>query len=131
MVSVHLTCKSECLGSAEERVSKASKTKNGGLMQILVVFRRRTERFSADQFAPMVESEVETARALYQDGFIRQIWHRGDEPGAILLLEADDLDTAKLARLPMYEAGMLEIVLISRLKPYAGFGPTKKISQSQ
>jgi muconolactone delta-isomerase len=97
-------------------------------MQILVVFRRRTERFSADQFAPMVESEVETARALYQDGFIRQIWHCGDEPGAVLLLEADDLDAAKLqlARLPMYEAGMLEIVLISRLKPYAGFGPTKK-----
>lgn len=73
----------------------------------------------------MIEPEAQAARGMYQEGFIRQIWHRGDEPGAALLVEADSLDDvkAKLATLPMYKAGMLEAVMIVPLKPYGGFAP--------
>ncbi len=94
-------------------------------MQFLIVSRRRTEAFSPEQIAPMLEPEAQAARAMYRDGFIRQIWHRGDEPGAVLLVEADSADAvkAKLADLPMYRAGMLEAVTIVPLKPYGGFAP--------
>ncbi|MFC2967041.1 muconolactone Delta-isomerase family protein [Acidimangrovimonas pyrenivorans] len=94
-------------------------------MQFLVVSRRRTERFSEAEIAPKLEPEAQMARALYLEGFIRQIWHRDDAPGAVLLIEAADraaLD-AGLARLPMYQAGMLEAVQIVPLAPYRGFGP--------
>ena len=94
-------------------------------MQFLVISRRRTESFSDDEIAPMLEPEAQMARTLYGEGFIRQIWHRGDEPGATLLIEAADRSAleAGLARLPMYQAGMLEAVQTVPLDPYRGFGP--------
>ncbi len=94
-------------------------------MQFLIVSRRRTEMFSQEQIAPMIEPEAQAARRMYQEGFIRQIWHRGDEPGAVLLVEGESTEAvkAKLASLPMYQAGMLEAVFIVPLKPYGGFAP--------
>ena len=94
-------------------------------MQFLVVSGRRTEMFSKDEIADKLKLETQMAKTLYREGFIRQIWHRGDEHGAVLLIEADDrpaLD-AGLARLPMYQAGMVVAVQIVPLDPYRGFGP--------
>ncbi len=94
-------------------------------MQFLVVSRRRTEAFSDDEIAPKLEPEAQRARQLYLDGFIRQIWHRGNEPGAVLLVEAASKEALEegLQGLPMYQAGMLEAVITVPLDPYRGFGP--------
>ena len=53
-------------------------------MQFMTLSRRRTEQFSDADFAARVPAEVAQARVLYAQGFIRQIWHRGDMPGAWL-----------------------------------------------
>ena len=45
-------------------------------MQFMVVLRRRTETYSAEEFAPRLDEEAERARALYAQGVIRQIWSR-------------------------------------------------------
>jgi muconolactone delta-isomerase len=94
-------------------------------MQFLVVLRRRTEAFSAEQVSALLEPEANAARTLYQEQFIRQIWGRGDEPGAVELIEAADLDEVErgLQRLPMYAQGLLEAQMIIPLAPYRGFAP--------
>src|SRR5688572_29425952 len=93
-------------------------------MQFMTLSRRRTENFSDADFAALREQEVEQARVLYSEGFFRQLWHRGDVPGACLLIEADSEDHVRerLNTLPLYQAGMLEVLIIP-LKPYAGFCP--------
>jgi muconolactone delta-isomerase len=95
-------------------------------MQFLSLSRRRADRFSDAEFAALVDAEIAQARALYADGFIRQIWHRSDVPGACILLEADSLEQAgaRLHTLPMIRAGMLEVSIVP-LVPYAGFSPGK------
>ena len=82
------------------------------------------ERFTAAGYAAQAGEETHQARRLYADGFLRQIWHRGDRPGACILVEARDEHEARerLRTLPLYAADMLEFQLIP-LKPYAGFGP--------
>lgn len=94
-------------------------------MQFMTLSRRLTETYSDADFAPRLEDEAERARTLYADGFIRQIWHRADIGGACLLVEADSEAAvhATLATLPLIAAGMLEVVAVVPLKPYAGFGP--------
>lgn len=91
-------------------------------MQFLVVSSRRTDRFTEAEFAARIEQEVQQARALYANGFFRQLWHRGDVPGACLLIEGDSEEHVRhtLNTLPLYRAGMLEFSIIP-LKPYAGF----------
>ena len=93
-------------------------------MQFLAMTRRRTESFTDAQFSSRVPDEVARARALYAEGFIRQVWHRADIAGACLLVEADSEARVrdKLGTLPFAEAGMLEITIVP-LKPYAGFCP--------
>jgi muconolactone delta-isomerase len=93
-------------------------------MQFLSLSSRRGDRFSDAEFAALVDAEIAQARALYADGFIRQIWHRGDVPGACILLEADSLEQAseRLRTLPLIRAGMLEVSIVP-LVPYAGFSP--------
>ena len=91
-------------------------------MQFMTLSRRRTEQFSDADFAARVQAEVAQARVLYAQGVIRQIWHRGDVPGACLLVEAESEAQVRetLNTLPMVGTGMLEVSIIP-LKPYAGF----------
>jgi muconolactone delta-isomerase len=94
-------------------------------MQFMALLRRVTERFGDADFAPLLEPEAERARTQYAEGFIRQIWSRGDVPGACLLIEAADEAEVRagLATLPLFAAGMLELTSLLPLKPYRGFGP--------
>ena len=94
-------------------------------MQFLTLSRRRTDVFSEAEFAPFVEAEFERVRSLYAEGIIRQIWQRGDVPGACILFEAasEDEVRAAIASLPLMQAGMLELLWVIPLKPYRGFGP--------
>lgn len=91
-------------------------------MQFLVLSRRRTQQFSDADFDLLVPSEGAQARRLYGIGFTRQIWHRGDMPGACQIVEAKDESEVheKLATLPLARAGMLDFEIVP-LKPYAGF----------
>lgn len=93
-------------------------------MQFLSLSTRRSDRFSDAEFAALVDAEIARARELYADGFIRQIWHRGDRPGACILLEADSIEQARarLQTLPLIRAGMLDVSIVP-LVPYAGFSP--------
>jgi muconolactone delta-isomerase len=91
-------------------------------VQFLSLSTRRTDRFSDAEFAELVDAEVNRARELYAAGFIRQIWHRADLPGACMVLEAGSLDEARarLHTLPLIRAGMLDVSIVP-LAPYAGF----------
>jgi muconolactone delta-isomerase len=92
-------------------------------MQFLSVSRRRSDVFTEAQFAEKTPAEWQRARTLYAEGAIRQLWARGDMPGACILWEAADEQEARqlLGSLPMAQAGMLEILSFVPLKPYPGF----------
>lgn len=94
-------------------------------MQFVTLSRRRTDKFSESEFAPYIPDEMQQARALYAEGFIRQIWRRDDLAGACILWEADTEASVRdlLNRLPLVRAGMLEIVALIPLRPYPGFCP--------
>lgn len=94
-------------------------------MQVLVVVRRRTERFSDDEFAPLLEPEAQAIRTLYAQGVVRSVWSREDALGAALLLEAESLERAReiVAMFPLVERDMAEVEKIIPLKGYRGFGP--------
>jgi muconolactone delta-isomerase len=96
-------------------------------MQFAVLTRRKIDQFTDAQFAPMLDAEAEHAREFYADGFIRQIWSRGDMPGAFMMVEAENEAEARnnLATLPLYQASMLEIAAVVPLKPYRAFCPKK------
>lgn len=74
-------------------------------MQVLAIVRRRTEAFSGEQFAPMLEPEAQSIRTLYAQGSVRSVWNREDTPGAAVLL------------------AMAHVEQLIALKGYRGFGP--------
>lgn len=94
-------------------------------MQILVMVRRRTESFSDEQFAPVLEPEAEAIRSLYAQGIVRAVWSREDTPGAALLLETGSMEQARaiVATFPLVERGMAQVEKMIPLKGYRGFGP--------
>jgi len=93
-------------------------------MQFLTLSRRRTTEFPPEAFTPdLVAREGQRVRQLYASGILRQIWKRGDTPGASILWEADNEAAVRVAvaSLPIYQAGMLELVALVPLEPYPGF----------
>ena len=93
-------------------------------MEFLVLARRRTEAFTEEEFATLLDDEAEAMRALYAEGAVRSAWSRSDVLGAAFLLEADTHDHAQslIARLPLAQRNMLEMQIVP-LKGYRGFGP--------
>jgi muconolactone delta-isomerase len=97
-------------------------------MQFLSVSRRRTDQFPPEAFTPeLAAHETQRVKALYAAGLIRQIWKRGDIPGAAILWEAPSEEEVRAAieSLPIFKAGMLEILLLVPMEPYPGFGPAQ------
>jgi muconolactone delta-isomerase len=95
-------------------------------MQFLSLSRRLTDKFPPEAFTPeLLRGETARARELYAAGVLRQIWKRGDTPGATILWEAaSEADVRDaIASLPLFQAGLLEIAVVVPLEPYAGFGP--------
>jgi hypothetical protein len=93
-------------------------------MQILAICRRRTESFTQEQFAALLDDEAEGVRSLYAQGIVRAAWTREDVLGACLLLEAENAEAAAAAMsaLPLVSSGMLETQFIP-VRGYRGFGP--------
>jgi muconolactone delta-isomerase len=95
-------------------------------MQFLSLSRRRTDAFPPQAFTPeLAARETQRVKELYAAGLLRQIWKRGDLPGAAILWEAagEAEVRAALDSLPIAQAGMLEILAVVPLAPYPGFGP--------
>lgn len=93
-------------------------------MQFLSISRRRTDEFPPDAFTPeLVGGEGQRVKELYAAGLLRQVWKRGDAPGAAILWEAASEAEAReaIASLPLNRAGLLEITTFLALEPYAGF----------
>lgn len=87
-----------------------------------------TDRFPAEAFTPeLIAAEAQRVRELYATGMLRQVWKRGDTPGAAIVWEAasEAEVRAAVASLPIFKAGMLELVTLVPLEPFAGFGPVK------
>ncbi len=99
-------------------------------MQFLSLSRRRADAFPPDAFTKeLTAQEGQRVKELYAAGILRQIWLRGDMPGAAILWEAPSEAEVRAAldSLPIFQAGMLEIVALAPLKPYPGFGPAYSI----
>ena len=97
-------------------------------MQFLSISRRRTDAFPPEAFTPeLIAGEGTRVKEMYAAGIARQIWARSDAGGAAILWEAPSEAEARAAveSLPLFKAGLLEIVAFVPLKPYAGFGPPK------
>ncbi len=97
-------------------------------MQFLTLSRRRVDAFPPEAFTKeLMARETMRVKELYASGLLRQIWKRGDIPGAAILWEAggEAEVRAALDSLPIFQAGMLEILAIVPLEPYPGFGPAK------
>ncbi len=94
------------------------------MAQFIALIARNYDRFSEDDFAPLLEPEAERARELYAEGTFRQMWGRLDVKGAVSLIEADSLEAVRavLATLPLAQRGMLDITVLP-LAGYRGFGP--------
>jgi len=95
-------------------------------MQFLSLSRRLVDKFPPESFTPdLMGRETARVRELYAAGTLRQIWKRGDLPGASIVWEAAsraDVEAA-IDSLPIYQAGLLEIVAIIPLEPYPAFCP--------
>ena len=97
-------------------------------MQFLTLSRRRTDAFPPEAFTPeLIAAEGQRVKELYINGLLRQVWKRGDTPGAAIIWEATDESEVReaVASLPISKAGMLELTALLPLEPYAGFGPAK------
>lgn len=95
-------------------------------MQFLSISRRRTDAFPPEAFTPELAAlESHRVKELYASGILRHIWRRVDMPGAVILWEAASEAEVReaIGSLPIFKAGMLEIVSLVPLQPYAGFGP--------
>jgi muconolactone delta-isomerase len=95
-------------------------------MQFLFLSRRRVDAFPPEAFTPeLIARESARVKELYSAGLLRQIWRRGDVPGATLIFEAASEAEARAAieSLPIYQAGMMEIAALIQLHPYPGFCP--------
>jgi len=95
-------------------------------MQFLSLSRRLIDAFPPEAFTPeLLRRETARARELYAAGILRQIWKRGDIPGASILWEAASEAEVRdaIESLPLFQAGLLEVVAVVRLEPYPGFGP--------
>lgn len=93
-------------------------------MQFLTLSRRRTDVFPPEAFtAELVAREGRRVKELYAAGLLRQIWRRGDTPGAVILWEAGSEAQIREAidSLPIAQAGMLELVALVPLEPYPVF----------
>ncbi len=91
-------------------------------MQFFAIIRRRTESFTDEQYAPLLDEEAARVRVLYSEGSVRAAYSRVDMPGAILLLEADGEAEAQtiVESLPFLARGMSEAQIVP-VKSYRGF----------
>ncbi|MCA1916456.1 hypothetical protein [Methanospirillum hungatei] len=67
-----------------------------------------------DDVSPHLLEEMKESWKLYMDGFIREWYFRGDQQGAVLILEADSIDDAKMKMnsLPLVRENLISFTYI-------------------
>jgi len=77
---------------------------------------------TAEKFQQHAHAEAFRAWELHQQGIIRELYFRTDRSEAVLVLECDDVESAReaLASLPLMRHGLIEFELIP-LTAYPGF----------
>lgn len=72
-----------------------------------------------DALAPLMVAEIEAVWRDYASGLIREIYERADQPGVVMVCEADDRSAVEemLANLPLAQAGFLDTQVIE-VKPF-------------
>jgi hypothetical protein len=76
-----------------------------------------------EHIAPYVGEQARSVWERYEIDQVREFYLRADhQPGAVLILECDDVTEAErlVATLPLAEAGLLDFELIA-LRPFMGF----------
>lgn len=88
----------------------------------IVVVATRSDKFSAEEFAPHMGPEAKRALQFVAEDFFREIYSRTDGKGAIIVLEASSEEEARAraAELPLVQAGMLDLEFYP-VQPYRGF----------
>jgi muconolactone delta-isomerase len=100
---------------------KANRFSEENSMKILAI-EQELPGASAERFQAHLNDEAAGAWELYQAGVIRELYFRGDQSTAVLILECEDTTEAEavLATLPLVKAGLITFEII-RLVPYPGF----------
>jgi muconolactone delta-isomerase len=90
-------------------------------MKILALEKELSGAESED-FNGFAQAEAARAWELHQAGFIRELYFRADRHTAVLVLESEDVESAReaLASLPLVANGLIEFELIP-LRAYSGF----------
>jgi hypothetical protein len=75
-----------------------------------------------DQVKPHLQDEAKHAWRLYEQGIFRELYFRGDRPGAVIVMECSNVDEAKkiMADLPLVKEKLIEFDYIP-LQPFAPF----------
>lgn len=89
-------------------------------MQFLVIA-RIAKGTSPNEVLPYIKPEAEKVWSYYAANIVRSIHYIADMSGAVLMLEADNLKTAReiVTTLPMVENNILDFEILA-LKPYTG-----------
>jgi len=76
-----------------------------------------------DRIAPLLNDEAAHAWQLYTKGVFRELYLRGDRPGAVIIAECASLDEVRtiFAELPLVRAKLIEFDFIP-LEPFSPFG---------
>jgi muconolactone delta-isomerase len=77
---------------------------------------------TTETFQQHARAEALRAWELHQQGIVRELYFRADRNEAVLVLECDDVESARkaLASLPLVRHGLIEFELIP-LVAYPGF----------
>ena len=75
-----------------------------------------------EEFRPHLKAEAAKVWELYQAGVFRELYFRQDWPGAVLVLECEDVEEANdvLDTLPLVKERLITFDIIP-LVPYPGF----------
>jgi len=75
-----------------------------------------------DDIAPHLKDEARHAWQNYGNGLFRELYFRGDRPGAVVIMECTDLDEAHaiMKKLPLVRKGLIELTFIP-LGPFVHF----------
>ena len=89
-------------------------------MQFLVIA-KITEGTPSEKVLPYVKPEAEKIWEYYAADVVRSIYYIADMSGAVLMLEADNLETAQqiVAQLPIAQHNILNFEILP-LKAYTG-----------
>ncbi len=90
-------------------------------MKILAL-EKESPAATAGQFQPLLKDEARCVWDLQQSGLVREAYFATEDHTAVLILECEDVQTARraLASLPLVKAGLIQFDLIP-LVPYDGF----------